>query len=300
MFEKRILLFLFNIFLFIVSINALKELEELTEIKKIMEKFDSISSDPGTIFSVYLNDDASDADSRYQFYKDLENNKENIRNFGDFPYNPTGEIDQNEYKSLEKQANENRANILGHFEAIESALKYLNDILSRYQYMNKDDKKEQATTVIKYILGQAVLPEDSLPTRLPALISTDCMNWLDSELQLLAYQYDHTDESSNADYEDYSRINLTQCLNYITAGYSMVISAKQAEGQDDAQTFYDQYSVGVKELISNHEASIKKRSAKSSRKAALVEELYENDALTVSKLISFIFLISQIIIIILL
>jgi len=297
MIKINYLLYLINLLFLVTSINA-GEVEPYNEIKKIIERFDSLTSDPATVFSVYFNKtDASGLNNRHKFFTDLEKNRKKIQEFGDFPYNPTGEVDENEYKSLEKNAKENRNIIISQIDAIEAALKYLADILERYQYMTPQDKSEQATTVVKYILGQTVLPNEALPVRLPSLSSTDCMSWLDSELQLLAYQYDHNDPSSKADYEDYSRINLTQCLNYIAAGYSMVVSAKQANGDNDAEEFFERYRIDTSELIKNHEDSIKKKSAKSTRKAAMLQDMYETDAgFTISKVISYVFIISQFII----
>jgi len=300
MLGKFNLFFLFNVFFFISSINALKELEEYTEVKEILDRFDSLTSAPATIFSVFKSSSENDIDSRYKFITDLQKNMDKIHAFGDFPYNPKGEVDQNEYKTLERKVNENRQNIINHFNAIEDSLKYLVDILSRYQYMSDDDKVAQSETVIKHILGQTVLPEESLPTRLPILSGTDCMNWIDSELQLLVYQYENNDPSNKVDFEDYSRINLTQCLNYLGLGYSMVVSAKQANGDSDAGDFYEKYSIGVKELIADHDASIRKKSNQSVRKAAMLDEMYETDeGFVISKVISYIYIFVQLLILLL-
>jgi len=293
-------LFLFNVFTFITSIYAFKELEEYTELKKILDEFNSLTSPPATLFSVYLNSTENDIDSRYKFITDLQLNMEKIRNFGAFPYNPKGKVDQNEYKALEKRANENRQIISGHFSAIDNFLKYVVDILSRYQYMTEDDKKAQSETVIKYVLGLTVLPEESLPTRLPVLSGGDCMNWTDSELQLLVFQFENNDPSNIVDFEEYSKINLAQCLNYIGAGYSMLVSAKQANGDADATEFFERYTIGVSELISNHEASIQKKSFQSARKAAMLDEMYETDeGFVISKVISYIYIFVQLLILLL-
>ncbi|ORY76481.1 hypothetical protein LY90DRAFT_698798, partial [Neocallimastix californiae] len=290
-------LFLFSVFTFITSIYAFKELEEYTELKKTLDEFNSLTSPPATLFSVYLNSTENDIDSRYKFINDLQLNMEKIRNFGAFPYNPKGKVDQNEYKALEKRVNENRQTISNHFGAIDNSLKYVVDILSRYQYMTEDDKKAQSETVIKHILGLTVLPEESLPTRLPILSGADCMNWIDSELQLLVFQFENNDPSNIVDFEEYSKINLSQCLNYIGTGYSMLISAKQANGDADATEFFERYNIGVSELISNHEASIQKKSFQSARKAAILDE--EAEAFALSKVISFIFIIAQLMIMLL-
>jgi len=296
MVKSNYLLYLFNVLIMVASIRA-AEVAEYTEIKNLMKQFSSLTSEPATLFSVYLNDGETDVTSRHQFIIDLENNKENIQKYGDFPYNPTADVDNEEYKALEKAANENRNVIIGQIDAIEKALTYLKDILERYKFMSPEDKKAQSTTVVKYILGQTVLPQESLPVRLPALSSNDCMSWLESELKLLAYQYDHNDPKDNTNFEDYSRINLTQCLNYVVTGYSMIVSAKQANGDADVEEFYQKYSIDTEELIKNHENSIKKTSASSTRKAAMLKDMYETDAgFTISKVISYIFIISQLLI----
>jgi len=265
MVKTNYLLYLFNVLLIVINIRA-AEIEEYTDIKNLMSKFNSLTSDPATLFDVYQTDNEEGANARYQFIQDLEKNKEDIQKFGDFPYNPTGDVDQEEYKDLEKNANKNRNIIISQIDAIEKALTYLKDILERYKFMSAEDKKAQSTTVVKYILGQTVLPDESLPVRLPVLSGTDCMNWLDSELQLLAFQYDNNDPNDRTNFEDYSRINLTQCLNYVVTGYSMVVSAKKANGDADAEEFYQKYSTDTSELIKNHENSIKKKSAASTRK----------------------------------
>ncbi|ORX51815.1 hypothetical protein BCR36DRAFT_404038 [Piromyces finnis] len=294
---SRRLFYLFNVLLWITTIRAVKELEAYSEIKNIISKFDSLTSDPATIFSVYLNDNGTGVESRKQFFDDLAKNRKNIQNFGDFPYHPTGEVDQTEYKTLERKANENRNIIINQIDAIEAALKYLNDILERYQYMTPEDKKEQSMTVVKYILGQTVLPEEALPVRLSALSSRDCMNWLESELQLLSFQYENNDPANKVDFEDYSRINLSQCINYVTTGYSMIISAKQAQGDADAEKFYEKYSIDTSELIKNHEELIRKKSANSNRKANMLNDMYETDAgFTMSNVISYIFIITHLLI----
>ncbi|OUM59973.1 hypothetical protein PIROE2DRAFT_14388 [Piromyces sp. E2] len=265
MIKINYLLFLYSVLVLVAFVGA-AEVKEYEEIQKIMKTFDSTNSDAANLFSVYQGDSSPGIESRYQFIKDLDTNKENIQKFGDFPYNPTDKTDETEYKTIESAAIENRNIIIDQFNAIENALKYLKDILERYQYMSPEDKKEQSSTVIKYILGQTVLPEESLPTRLPILSSSDCINWLDSELQLLVYQYDHNDRSDPSDFEKYSKINLTQCLNYITTGYSMVVSAKKANGDADAEEFYQKFSVDTSELIKNHEDSVRKKAARSARK----------------------------------
>jgi len=293
MFKKISLLFLIYITLFISSIYA-AELGEYTEIKKIMKNFDSISSAPANLFSVYYNENDSGLEPRYQFVKDLQTNMENLLKFGDFPYIPKGDVNNAEYKALEKNANENRIKISEQFEAINKGLSFLLDILSNYQYMTPNDKKARSSTVIKYILGQTVLPEEALPVRVKALSDEDCMSWLESELQLLAFQFENNDPSNDVDYEDYSKINLTQCLNYLTTGYSMVVSAKQINGDSDAETYFDKYNVGVQELIANHETALRKYSSTSERKASMIDEMYDiSSAFTMSRVISYIFVISQ-------
>jgi len=293
MFKKISLLFLIYINLFISFIYA-AELGEYTEIKKIMKNFDSISSAPANLFSVFYNGNDSELEPRLQFVRDLQTNMNNLLKFGDFPYMPTDKVNNEEYKALEKKANENRVKISGQFEAIDKGLSYVLDILTNYQYMTPDDKKARSSTVIKYILGQTVLPEDALPLRVTTLSDEDCMSWLDSELQLLAFQFENNDPSNDVDFEDYSKINLTQCLNYLTTGYSMVVSAKQINGDTDTEAIFDKYNIGVQELITNHEASIRKLSGTSARKAAMLDNIYETDgAFTMSRIISYIFVISQ-------
>ncbi|ORX64811.1 hypothetical protein BCR32DRAFT_297932 [Anaeromyces robustus] len=297
MFKKISLLFLIYITFFISSMYA-AELGEYTEIKKIMKNFDSISSAPANLFSVFINESNTELETRYQFIKDLKKNMNNLLSFGDFPYNPTGKVNEEEYKALEKTANENRINISEQFAAIEKGLSYLEDIYTNYQYMTSDDKKARSSTVIKYILGQTVLPEEALPVRVKALSDTDCMSWLDSELQLLAFQFENNDPNNDVDFEDYSKINLTQCLNYLTTGYSMVVSAKQINGDDDTEAFYNKYDIAVQEMIKNHEASIRKLSNTSNRKATLYD-IYEDSAFTMSKVISYIFVIVQLLLLLL-
>jgi len=296
--KHSLLVLVYLFFILAVAFAAKAELKEYADVKKIISRFDSTNSEPANIFSVYFNEDESGLKSRYQFFKDLNNNQQNLRNFGDFPYKPTGTINQEEYKSIEDKAIENRKIVIDQFSNIEKALKYLNDIFSRYQYMTADDKREQSTTVYKYILGETVLPYESLPSKLPELINSDCMSWLDSELHLLSYQYENNDPSDPTDFEDYSRINLTQCLNYLAAGYSMVVSAYKANGDEEkANSFYEQFSVRTNELIDNHEASIKKKTIRSARKAAMYES--EDGAFSISKVVSFIVVVSQLLIIIL-
>lgn len=269
MLGKFNLILLINIITFCTSIYATKEVEEYEELKTIIDRFDSINSAPANLFSVYLNSEDTDIDSRYKFITDLQQNMEKIHSYGDFPYNPKGKVDENELKALEKRANENRKVIINHFNAIDDSLKYVVDILSRYQYMGTEDKKAQSETVIKHVLGQSVLPEESLQSRLPVLSGSDCLNWIDSEIQLLVFQFENNDPENTVDFEDYSKINLAQCLNYIATGYSMLVSAKQANGDIDANEFYERYSVGVSELISSHQATIRKKSLQSARKVKI-------------------------------
>jgi len=299
MFGKHTLLVLIFFFVAIVSVKV--DLQEYADVKKIIERFNSVDSEPANIFSVYFNEDFPGLDTRYQFFKDLNQNQENIIKFGEFPYHPIDSVNKEEYDSLIDKVQKKRDVILKHFTSIEEALKYLNDIFSRYQYMKPNDRKIQSATVYKYILGETVLPEESLPNRLPQLISIDCMSWLDNELQLLSFQYDNNDLSIPDEIKDYSLINLTQCLNYLTAGYSMVVSAYKAKGDTvKAKSYYDQYSNGIKELIDNHEASIKKMTFNSARRSAMYDDNNTSSAFTLSKVVSFIFVVSQFLIIILL
>jgi len=293
-------LFIFSIFIFCSSINAslTADVPEYEEVSKIIANFNSIDSAPANLFSVFLNANDIDIDSRYSFITSLQANLEKIHNFGDFPYNPKGKVDQNQYEALERRVIENRKTISSHFNAIDDSLKYVSDILSRYQYMGDDDKQAQSITVIKHVLGQSVTPDESLQTRLPMLSGSDCLNWVDSELQLLVFQYENNDPENIVDFEDYSKINLAQCLNYIATGYSMLVSAKQANGDADAGEFYERYSAGVNELISTHQASVRKMSIQSARKTAILDDMYEKDAaFTISYITSFIFIIAQLLII---
>jgi len=302
MLGKSNLLFLFgiiNVFITLVA-GFKKEVEEYKEVKEILERFNSITSPPATLFSIYLDANEKDVDSRYQFIKDLKSNMAKINSYGDFPFNPKGDVKKGDYSNIESRANENRKIISEHFNAIENSLKYLEDILSRYQYMGPDDKTAQSSTVIKHILGQTVLPEDSLPTRLPNLSGSDCLTWIDSELELLAYQYENNDPENYIDFEEYSKINLTKCLNYIGLGYSMVVSAKQANGDADAESFYEKYSNGISELITNHDLSVRKKNIQSKRKSDIMNDMYETgEGFTISKFVSLAFIITQLLFIIL-
>jgi len=297
MLGKHTLLVLIFFFVAIAYVKA--ELKEYADVKEIIERFNSIDSEPANIFSVYFKEDVAGLNTRYQFFKDLNQNQLDLLKFGEFPYQPIDSVNKEEYKSLENKAQINREIVIDNFTRIEKALEYLNDIFSRYQYMNLNDKKTQSATVYKYILGETVLPQESLPSRLPELLDTGCMNWLYSELLLLSFQYEYNDPSKLDDFKNYSLINLTQCLNYLTAGYSMVVSAYKAKGDEaKAKSYYDQYSNGIKTLIDNHESSIQKKTFSSARRSAMYDN-ETNSAFTLSKVVSFVFLISQFLIIIL-
>lgn len=279
------------LFSLIFNFSLISAQNTLNEVKKLYNQFDSTSSYPATLFSVYFNSNITEYKYRFDYLIALNSNLEKINQKGDIPYNPREGVDNNEFNLLTANIQTSTATINQRFENITNSYRYLTDIYSRYDYMSEKDKPIQATTVMQYIRGETILPEFALSTHLPQLTTTDCMKWLDDELSLLAFKYDNNDGMTD-DFEDYSRNNLAKCVNYITLGYSMLISAKQQNGDMDTESTFEKFKVSVDELMTNHESSIKKKVFNSYRKNELLSELYETDGTTKTSFISSIITIS--------